>query len=102
MKPGAWTCSGSSEQTHLGVLAPQVSVHGGAGGHLGAAQVARLGLHLLVGEVHVLLQHVLRQVLLIARRTRPRLPHCHREEGDQRVTHSWQLLHFQPSSSIVL
>ena len=66
---------------HLWVLAAYVSVHGGARGHLSATQVAGLGLHPLVGQVHVLLQHVLRQVLLIARGTRPRLAHCGRRGG---------------------
>lgn len=45
--------------THLGVFAAQMAVHGGAGGHLGPTEVARLSLHLLVSEVDVLLQHVL-------------------------------------------
>lgn len=66
---------------HLGVFATEVAVHGGAGGHLGPTQVAGLGLHLLVGQVDVLLQHVLRQVLLVARGARPRLPHCGERTG---------------------
>lgn len=41
--------------SHLWVFAPHVAVHGGSRGHLGAAQVAALGLHLLVGQLHVLL-----------------------------------------------
>lgn len=58
-----------------------MAVHGGASGHLGPTEVTRLSLHLLVGEVDVLLQHVLRQVLLITRGTRPRLPHCGRKQA---------------------
>lgn len=42
-------------RAHLGVLPPQVAVHGGAGGHLGPTEVAGLRLHLLMGQVDVLL-----------------------------------------------
>jgi len=66
----------SPVQTHLGVFASQVSIHGGACRHLSPTEVTRLGLHLFMGQVHVLLQHVLCQVLLIARQTCPRLTHC--------------------------
>ena len=69
-------------QTHLWVLASQMSVHGSAGGHLGPTEVARLGLHLLVSQVDVLLQHVLCQVLLVARLTGPCLTHCGEKEGN--------------------
>lgn len=62
--------------SHLRVFTTEVAVHGGAGGHLGPAEVTGLSFHLLVGQVDVLLQHVLRQVLLIACGTCPRLPHC--------------------------
>lgn len=72
---------GPTVRTHLRVFASQMSVHGRAGGHLGPTEVTRLGLHLLVSQVDVLLQHVLCQVLLIARCTCPRLTHCGEEEG---------------------
>lgn len=62
--------------SHLRVFATEVAVHGGAGGHLSPTEVARLGFHLLVSQVDVLLQHVLGQVLLITCCTRPRLAHC--------------------------
>lgn len=62
--------------SHLGVFATEVAVHGGAGGHLSPTEVARLGFHLLVSQVDVLLQHVLGQVLLITCCTHPRLAHC--------------------------
>ena len=68
-------------RTHLRVFPSQVSVHGCSGGHLCPAEVTRLGLHLLMGQVHMFLQHVLGQVLLITGRTRPRLPHCREREG---------------------
>lgn len=70
---------------HLWVFATEVAVHGGAGGNLGPAEVTRLRFHLLVSQVDVLLQHVLRQVLLIARGTRPRLPHCSEKIGLKRI-----------------
>lgn len=69
-------------QTHLWVLASQMSVHGSASGHLGPTEVTRLGLHLLVSQVHMLLQHVLCQVLLITRLTGPCLTHCSEKEGN--------------------
>lgn len=82
-KPGKATWSGKHLPvgTHLWVLAPQVAVHGGPGGHLGPTELTRLSLHLLVCEVDVLLQHVLGQVLLVACGTRPRLTHC--REGER-------------------
>lgn len=67
---------GTTVRTHLRVFASQMSVHRSARGHLGPTEVTRLGLHLLVSQVDVLLQHVLGQVLLIARHTRPRFTHC--------------------------
>lgn len=67
--------------TNLWVFASQVSIHGCAGGHLCPTEVTRLGLHLLVGQVDVLLQHVLCQILLIARGARPRLTHCREKQG---------------------
>lgn len=62
--------------THLRVFASQVSVHGSPGGHLSTAEVTWLGLYLLVCQVNVFLKHVLRQVLLIAGWTCPRLTNC--------------------------
>lgn len=67
------------------MFATEVAVHGGAGGHLSPAEVARLGFHLLMSQVDVLLQHVLGQVLLITCYTRPRLPHCGEKIGLSRV-----------------
>ena len=66
---------------HLGVLAPHVPAHGGPGGHLGPTQLAALRLHLVVGELHMLLQHVLGDVLLVAYGARPLLAHCPRAWG---------------------
>ena len=72
---GRWVGS-TLVSRHLGVFATEVAVHGGAGGHLSPTEVTRLGFHLLVSQVDVLLQHVLGQVLLIACRASPGLPHC--------------------------
>lgn len=58
-----------------------MAVHGGASGHLSPTEVTRLSFHLLVSQVDVLLQHVLRQVLLITCGTCPRLPHCWEKIG---------------------
>lgn len=57
------------------MLASHVPAHGGPGGHLGPAQVAALSLDLVVGELHVLLQHVLGDVFLVTHGTRPLLAH---------------------------
>jgi hypothetical protein len=70
-------------QAHLGVFAPHMSAHGGPGGHLGATQLAALCFHLVVGELHVLLQHVLGDILLVTHRACPLLAHftCACTEG---------------------
>lgn len=67
--------------SHLRVFATEVAVHGGAGGHLRPTEVARLGFHLLVSQMDVLLQHVLGQVLLIACCACPCLPHWGEKTG---------------------
>ena len=66
---------------HLRVLAPHVPAHGGPGGHLGPTQLTALRLHLVVGELHMLLQHVLGDVLLVAYGACPLLAHCPRARG---------------------
>lgn len=83
---GARPCYGemetSSQQANLRVLAPHVSAHGGPGGHLGATQLAALCFHLVVGELNMFLQHVFRDVLLVAHRTGPLLAYfSHTEVG---------------------
>lgn len=63
------------------MFSTEVAVHGGAGGHLSPTEVTRLGFHLFMSQMDVLLQHVLSQVLLVTCRTRPRLPHCGEKIG---------------------
>lgn len=60
---------------HLRVLASHVSAHGGPRGHLGPAQLAALGLHLVMCELHVLLQHVLGDIFLVTHGAGPLLAH---------------------------
>lgn len=76
---------GGAGLAHLRVLTPHVPAHGGARGHLGPAQLATLRLHLVVCELHVLLQHVLCHILLVAHGACPLLPHCKGQHRD-RVT----------------
>ena len=70
----AWG-GGGEKDAHLRVLAPHVPAHGGPGGHLGPAQLAALRLDLVVGELYVLLQHVLGDVFLVTHGARPLLAH---------------------------
>lgn len=87
--PGGAGVRGGSTlvSSHLRVFATEVAVHGGAGGHLSPTEVTRLGLHLLVSQMDVLLQHVLGQVLLITRCACPRLPHCGEKMGSSALKH---------------
>ena len=73
---GVWRGQPRLAHAHLRVLAPHVSAHGGPGGHLGPTQLTALRLHLVVGELHVLLQHVLGDVLLVTHGACPLLAHC--------------------------
>lgn len=85
--PGVQGCVSTLVSSHLRVFATEVAVHGGAGGHLSPTEVTRLGLHLLVSQMDVLLQHVLGQVLLITRCACPRLPHCGEKMGSSALKH---------------
>ncbi len=70
--------------SHLGVFAAHVAVHGGACGDFGATQVAALSLHLLMGQLHVFLQHILRHILLVTDGARKRLSDCKRQTGESK------------------
>lgn len=73
-------CTGQTDpQNYLRVFASQMAVHGGTGRHLGPTEVTRLGFDLLMGQVNVLLQHILCQVLLIAVFTFPCLTNWSKE-----------------------
>lgn len=58
------------------MFAAHVAVHGGACRDFGATQVAALSLHLLMGQLHVFLQHILRHILLVTDGARKRLSNC--------------------------
>lgn len=70
--------------SHLGVFPAHVAVHGGSCGDFGAAQVAALSLHLLMGQLHVFLQHILRHILLVTDGARKCLSNCKREKDESK------------------
>lgn len=70
--------------SHLGVFAAHVAVHGGTCGDFGAAQMTALSLHLLMGQLHVFLQHILRHILLVTDSARKRLSNCKNETDESK------------------